>query len=131
MSEAERKKRQDYKENRKKWIIIQAIAIALISIIALSSFVVFDRVNREYYIEYSEEGNIDYEVFLNENEFFEGDSVGEDRAYISSLINNINASLKHTGGSPDASGSARTPPRTRWSASRSFPLKRRAWYHRP
>ena len=95
MSEAERKKRQDYKENRKKWILIQVIAIALVSIIAIGSFVVYDRVNREYYIHYAEDGRVNYEVFLLENDFFEDESVGADKAYITSLIKNIEATLKY------------------------------------
>ena len=57
MSEAERKRRQDYKENRLKWIIIQIAAIALVAIIAIGSFIVFDNMNRTYYIHYTESGS--------------------------------------------------------------------------
>ena len=95
MSEAERKKRQAYKENRKKWIITQIIAISLISIIVVGSFVTYDRVNREYYIHYNESGKVDYDVFLHENNFFDDDSVGANQAYIASLIKNIKASFAY------------------------------------
>lgn len=95
MSEAERKRRQDYKKNRKKWLTIQIIAIALIAVIALSSFIVYNRMDRTYYIHYTENGNVDYKVHLKENEFFEDEWVGKDQAYISSLINNIVADFQY------------------------------------
>ena len=95
MSESERKKRQDYKENRKKWILIQIIAIVVVSIVALGSFIAYNRVNREYYIHYTEQGSVDYEVFLLENDFFEDDSVEDGKAYVTALIENIEATLKY------------------------------------
>ena len=95
MSEAERKRRQDYKRNRKKWLIIQIIAIALIAVIAAGSFLIYDRMNRTYYIHYTEDGNIDYRVHLKENEFFDEEWLGKDQAYISSLIDNIVADFEY------------------------------------
>lgn len=95
MSEAERKKRQVYKENRKKWIMIQIIAILLISVIAIGAFAVYNRMNREYYIQYTEKGNATYDVYLRENGFFEDESVGADQAYVAALIKNIKASFAY------------------------------------
>jgi len=45
--------------------------------------------NKTYYIEYTEEGNIDYQVRLKENEFFEDEWLPKDQAYVSSLIDEI------------------------------------------
>ena len=95
MSEAEIKRRQDYKRNRKKWIIIQASAIALILIIALSSFLVYDRMNRTYYIEYTESGSVDYQVRYNENSFFEEEWIGSGQSYVSYLVNGIHADFSY------------------------------------
>ncbi|MBQ8321338.1 MAG: hypothetical protein IJX92_03120 [Clostridia bacterium] len=95
MSEAERKRRQDYKENRLKWIIIQVAAMALVAIIAIGSFIVYDNMNRTYYIHYTEKGDVDYKVFLNENDFFEEEWLGPDKAYVASLIDDIVSDFKY------------------------------------
>ena len=67
MSEAERLRRQEYKRNRKKWILIQTVALILVGAFALTFFIVYDRMNRTYYIEYTESGKVDYKVNLKEN----------------------------------------------------------------
>ena len=95
MSEAERLRRQEYKRNRKKWIIIQSIALAVVLAIALTCFVVYDRMNRTYYIEYTETGEVDYKVFLKENQFFDKDYLGKEQSYVASLIRQITADFAY------------------------------------
>ena len=95
MSEIERKKRQDYKRNRKKWIIIQAAALAVVIFIALGSFLVYERMNRTYYIEYTENGSVDYKVQYKNNSFFEDEWIGSGQSYVSSLVNGIRADFKY------------------------------------
>ena len=95
MSELEVKRRQEYKRNRKKWMIIQIIAIAVVAAISLGSFLIYERMNRTYYIEYTESSNIDYKVQYKENEFFEEEWIGKDQEYISSLINAISADFNY------------------------------------
>ena len=89
MSELEIRMRQEYKRNRKKWTVIQIVAIILLAAVALGSFLIYDRMNRTYYIEYTECSNIDYKVQYKENEFFEEEWIGKNQEYISSLINSI------------------------------------------
>ena len=95
MSEEERKRRQEYKRKRKKWILIQSIALVLAAVFALTFFLFYDRINRTYYIEYTEKGNVDYKVNLKENNFFEEDSVGAGQSYVSSLIENVVADFEY------------------------------------
>ena len=95
MSEDERIRRQEYKRKRKKWILIQTVALILVAAFALTFFVVYDRMNRTYYIEYTENGSVDYKVNLKENNFFEEDSVGAGQSYVASLIENIVADFKY------------------------------------
>ena len=95
MSEAERKKRQDYKANRKKWILIQAIALAVLCVIALGSYYLFDKMSEEYFIEYTENGSIDYKVQYKENSFFEEDWIDAGQSYVSSLVNGIDTTFKY------------------------------------
>ena len=95
MSEAERLRRQEYKRNRKKWIIIQSVALAVVLAIALASFVIYDRMNRTYYIEYTENGGVDYKVFLKDNPFYDDAYLEKDQSYIASLIKEITAEFTY------------------------------------
>ena len=95
MSEAERLQRQEYKRNRKKWIWIQTVALILIGAFALTFFIVYSKMNSTYYIEYTENGNVDYKVNLNENNFFTEETLGSGQSYVSSLIENIVADFKY------------------------------------
>ena len=95
MSEAERKRRQNYKRNRKRWIIAQAIVIAAVAIISLSSFLVYNRMNRTYYIEYTETSLSDYTVGYKSNNFFEEGWIPSGQSYVSSLVNEIKADFTY------------------------------------
>lgn len=95
MSEFEIKRRQEYKRNRKKWMIIQIVAIALLAAIALGSFLIYDKMNRTYYIEYTESSNVDYKVQYVENNFFEEEWIGKEQEYISSLIKTVVADFNY------------------------------------
>jgi len=91
MSELEIQRRQEYKENRKKWALIQLIAIVVLVALSLSMFLVYNRMNRTYYIDYTENSNINYKVQYEKNDFFDDEWVGKDQTYISSLVNGISA----------------------------------------
>ncbi len=96
MSEAERKRRQEYKKNRKRWILIQTIILVVIGAIALGSFVVYDRMNRTYYIEYAESGSVDYKVQYAPNAFFDEEWVGSGQSYVTSLVDGVQADFAYT-----------------------------------
>jgi len=95
MSEAERKRRQDYKRNRKKWILIQTIILVVVGAIALGSFIVYDRMNRTYYIEYTERGSADYKVQYAHNTFFDEEWVGSGQSYVTSLVDGVQADFTY------------------------------------
>ena len=95
MSELEIKKRQEYKKNRRKWTIIQLVAITVMIAIALASFLTYDTMNRTYYIEYTENGSIDYMVQYKENDFFEDEWLESGQAYITSLVDGILADFEY------------------------------------
>ena len=95
MSELEIKKRQEYKRNRKKWAIIQLVAIILLAVTSLGSFLSYNQMNRTYYIEYTEVGSIDYNVHYKENEFFEDEWIGQDQSYIAALTDGITADFTY------------------------------------
>ena len=95
MSELEIQRRQEYKRNRKKWTLIQLIAIGVLVALALGSFLVYNRMNRTYQIEYMENSQIDYRVQYTENEFFTEEWIGKDQSYITSLTEKVEAEFMY------------------------------------
>ncbi len=95
MSEAEKKRRQSYRQNRKKWILIQSAAIAVLMLISLIMLFVFNQQSKTYYIEYSESGKADYSVNLKESEFFPDGVLDSNRGYVSELIESIFADFEY------------------------------------
>ena len=91
MSELEILQRQNYKRNRKKWSMIQLIAIIIAAAIALVSFFMYHRIDRTQLIEYVESGDVDYRVQYKANEFFPDEWIDDEKTYISSLIQGMNA----------------------------------------
>jgi len=95
MSEVEKIQRQEYKTNRRKRIILQVIALAVVILIALGSFRIYARMNQTYYIHYTENGNADYTVQLLENSFYEEDALDSERSYIAALIDQVTADFSY------------------------------------
>ncbi len=95
MSEAEKNKRLNYRQNRKKWILAQAIAVFLMISLALSMLIVYRQLNKTYYIDYTERGNADYTVNLKNSEFFPSGSLESGRGYIAELIDSISAAFTY------------------------------------
>ena len=95
MSESEKSRRNKYRKNREKWIFAQSLIIVVLSLLVLTSSIVAYRLNKTYYIDYTEGGSIDYNVFLKENEFFEDSYLGKDQSYVASLIDRIMANFNY------------------------------------
>lgn len=95
MSEAEKKRRFDYKQNRSKWIRIQALIIAIVLLVAILFAATYYNTSKNYYINYTESGNVDYDVFLKDNDFYENDRMDDDLAYIASLIDKVVARFSY------------------------------------
>jgi len=95
MSEHEILRRREYKRNRKKWLLIQSVAILLLASIAFAAFLTYNRMNRTDYVEYTEKSDIDYKVRYTPNDFFESEWIEEEQAYIASLITDITADFAY------------------------------------
>lgn len=72
--------------------ILRIICIAIIIFVLLCLY--FSR-DCEDKICYTENSNVDYKVYLKENEFYEKDYVEKDNRYIASLIKNISADFDY------------------------------------
>ena len=95
MSELEIQRRQEYKRNRKKWMLIQLTAIILLAVISLGLFIGYNQMNKTQYIEYKEQGSVDYKVHYSENDFFEDEWIDKDKSYVSSLTDGIKADFAY------------------------------------
>ncbi|MBQ9746504.1 MAG: hypothetical protein IJW21_06745 [Clostridia bacterium] len=95
MSEAEKKRRFDYKQNRNKWIMIGAIILAFATLITIILSATYFNLSKNYYINYTENGEIDYKVYLKENDFFDVDYLGKDQVYVASLVDRVVADFKY------------------------------------
>ncbi len=96
MSESERKRRLDYQKRRSRNIWIQGGVMILVALIILASFITYKKLDRAYYIEYSEHSNVDSKVSLKENEFYGNGWHDGDQAYVSSLIDKVLADFDYT-----------------------------------
>jgi len=71
------------------------VLLALAVLIALGSFLVYNRMDRTYYIEYTEESYAGYKVHYKENTFFDEEWIGAGQSYVSSLVKGIKADLSY------------------------------------
>ncbi len=95
MSEAEKQRRADYKKNRKKWLNIQAMILSALIVLTLIFSCVFAVVNKATYIDYVEEGKVDYSVLLKDNQFYDKDRAEKDKAYVTSLMDKVLADFSY------------------------------------
>lgn len=95
MSGAERERREKYRQQRKKWLLIQGIAIAFVAIVMIVTFFAYRNVSKTVYITYQETSSVDYRVKLKPNEFYEEEWLEKDQAYVASLVDDVSAEFKY------------------------------------
>lgn len=75
--------------------MIQLLAVALLFVLALSMFLLYSKNNKTVYTAFAEQGELEYRVLLKENDFYDDDFLGEDQAYVTSLIQSILAEFSY------------------------------------
>ena len=81
---------------RKHVIVTYIVIISCIFIIFLVSLFIYISKYQVQYAKYSENSNVDYEVYYKKNnEFFEDEKIGENGQYISELIDYIKANFSY------------------------------------
>lgn len=82
----------------KKWVRVTIISILLL-LLCISLYLVitglFPNINKVPYYNYNVKRNIDYKVYLKENNFFKDNYVEKDKQYTSDLIDYINVDLSY------------------------------------
>ena len=89
MSEAEKRRRFYYKQTRKKWMSIGAMILAGAMLVTIVFAAIFFSLNKSTFISYTEKSEIEYMVFLKENDIFTSDYLEQDQMYVASLINSV------------------------------------------
>ena len=85
------------KESLRKQEIKKLIYVVIFTfLIGAITFTIFLLNNNTKYIEYNENSNIDYKVYLKENEFYKENYLEKGNSYIASLIESIKTEFKYT-----------------------------------
>ena len=95
MSNEEKKKRADYKRIRASWIVFQSIALILLALFTAYISATFYQKAQVYYIDYTETSEVDYRVYLKENDFYEEEYLNDGQAYVASLIDHVEAEFEY------------------------------------
>lgn len=83
----------DTKRNNK--IISYVIVIALFFCISIAFLVMYIVGNQVQYVKYDEKSDVEYNVLLKDNKFYETNKLEKNNQYISELIEYINANFKY------------------------------------
>ena len=84
----------DEAKRKNKIIGLSCIAI-IVSLLAFVFFYMFINNKKIYYVSYTEDSDIDYKVYLKQNDFFDSNYLNSDNQYIASLIDNITATFNY------------------------------------
>ena len=95
MSEAAKKRRQKYRQLRRKKISIQLAVILLLGVVLGWSALTLYRLSETSYISLSEQSSVNYRVHLKENDFYEDEWLGSNQAYVASLIDEVAADFAY------------------------------------
>lgn len=95
MSELEKLQRSEYQEKRKKQITKKSVILLVLVAALLISCVATNRLSQNTFVTYTESGKADYQVYLNNNEFYTEEFLDENHAYVAALIDEITATLSY------------------------------------
>lgn len=95
MSELEKLQRDMYQKTRKQQITRRSIIVLVLTIALLVSCVTANRLSQNTFVTYTESGKADYQVYLNNNEFYSEEYLDANHAYVSVLVDEITANLSY------------------------------------
>ena len=95
MSEAEKKRRLDYKEKRRRGILIQSLILCGLCLLAVVSFIVYGQLDKTHYVGYDERGSVSYSVQMMPNQYYEQEWLPQGQAYVSALTDTVRADFSY------------------------------------
>ena len=96
MSETEKKRRASYRRRRRITLVTIAALLAIVTLITAALGFGLYQSNKTLYIDYTEEGEVDYTVALKPNDFYGSATLPAGRSYIASLIDGVTATFNYT-----------------------------------
>lgn len=93
MRQSKRYKKENERDFKK--VIKYSVVLLILIILVITFCIIYINTKNGKRVAYTEKSKVNYEVLLNENDFFKGGSLGEQQQYISSLIKNINANFEY------------------------------------
>lgn len=84
----------DEAKRKNKIIGLSCIAV-IITFLAFVFLYMFINNKKIYYVSYTEDSNIDYKVYLKQNDFFDSNYLDSDNQYIAGLVDNITATFNY------------------------------------
>lgn len=82
--------------NRKLNIILLSLLICILFVFGVLSLNGYLAKTKDQFVNYKEDSDIDYKVYLKKNNFFKESYLGKDSEYIASLISGIDADFKYS-----------------------------------
>ena len=70
------------------------VVFVIFGFFAFSVYLYLEK-NKGFFVTYKEDSDIDYKVYLKQNDFFEENYLDDNNRYIASLIDYINATFKY------------------------------------
>ena len=95
MSEEERERREKYKRNRKRWLIIQLVVICCVSLATIALFIANALTEKTYYVNYTESAQSDYTVQISQNDYYDTTDLPSGQTYVSSLVEYVYADFSY------------------------------------
>lgn len=96
MSEAEKKRRLDYKRNRRKWIIVIAALLGVLAVLTAAFGVAYRTLDQKLNVGYVDESSVAYDVRYFEADYFEeGGWQGPGYGYLSTLADEVRANFSY------------------------------------
>lgn len=95
MAEEQKIELLNYKQKRHKKILIIGATALLLVLLTVIFGSIYNAKSEVYYVEYNETSDVDYKVYLHENDFFEEEYLGKGQTYVASLIKSIETSINY------------------------------------
>ena len=80
---------------RRNTVFALSCLICVITVLIIALFLIYFERSKEQYVKYNESSNIDYQVLLKQNDFFENSYLESNQQYIASLIDYIKADFNY------------------------------------
>ena len=96
MSEAEKKRRREYRAIRKKRIMIFSLVLCGLVLLSTVFGIIYGVMNDKMTVAYTERSNVSYEVKLFPGEYFEGEWQTSGQSYVADLTDEVKATFDYT-----------------------------------